>query len=246
MTCSACRFWDFAYLDQPKSKFANMKQKFLVICAATFLFAACSNEKTEGETTSKDSADTKMEKMDDNAKKEKAWIPIDSNMMMKAWQESMKPGEPHKMLAKSAGTWTGDVTMWMANGAPPMKSTSTSVNTMLFNGLYQQSKHSGDMMGSKFEGMSTTAYDNAEKQFVSTWIDNMGSGIMVMKGNWDEATKTINMTGTIRNPANGLDCNIREVFKVIDDNNQVMEMYGPDPQTGKEYKTMEIKYTRKK
>jgi hypothetical protein len=50
----------------------------------------------------------------------------------------------------------------------------------------------------------------------------------------------------MKNPANGLDCSIKEVFKMVDDNNQILEMYGPDPQTGKEFKTMEIKYTRKK
>ena len=223
-----------------------MKQKLLTICAAALLFASCSNEKTEGETTSKDSADTKMEKKDESASKEKAaWIPIDSNMMNKAWQEAMTPGEPHKMMAKSSGTWTGDVTMWMAPDAPPSKSTSTTVNSMIFNGLYQQSKHTGNMMGMKFEGMSTMAYDNLEKQYVSTWIDNMGSGILVAKGNWDDATKSLNLTGSMR-CANGQDCTMREVFKVIDDNNQVLEMYGPDPKTGKEFKTMEIKYTRKK
>lgn len=225
-----------------------MKQKLLAICAAAFLFASCGDEKTAGESTNKDSSgkDTKMEKMDDNSKKEQAWIPIDSNMMNKGWAEAMKVGEPHKMLAKSNGTWTGDVTMWMANGAPPMTSKTTAVNSMVFNGLYQQSKHTGDMMGQKFEGMSTVAYDNTEKKFVSTWIDNMGSGIMVMSGNWDDATKSINMTGKMKNPANGLECSMREVFTITDDDHQVLEMYGPDPQTGKEFKTMEIKYTRKK
>ena len=74
------------------------------------------------------------------------------------------------------------------------------------------------MMGMPFEGMSTTAYDNVSKEYVSTWIDNMGSGIMVMKGNWDEGTKSVNLSGTIKNPANGLDCTIREIFKNIDDN----------------------------
>jgi hypothetical protein len=37
---------------------------------------------------------------------------------------------------------------------------------------------------------------------------------------------------------------LREVFKVIDDKTQMMEMYGPAPD-GKEYKMMEIKLTRK-
>ncbi len=38
---------------------------------------------------------------------------------------------------------------------------------------------------------------------------------------------------------------IRETFKIIDDNTQMMEMFGNGPD-GKEFKMMEIKYTRKK
>ena len=222
-----------------------MKRITITICAAALLLVACNNEKKADETKSDSTTDKATTESADKPK-EKAWIPIDSAMMDKAWKENMAIGEPHKMMAKATGTWNGDVTMWMANGAPPMKSTSTTVNSMLFGGLYQQSKHKGNMMGAPFEGMSIMAYDNTLKEFVSTWIDNMGSGILVFTGNWDEATKTINLSGTMKNPANGLDCKMREVFKMVDDNNQILEMYGPDPQTGQEYKTMEIKYTRKK
>lgn len=102
------------------------------------------------------------------------------------------------------------------------------------------------MMGMPFEGISTVGYDNYTKEFVSTWVDNMSTMIMVAKGTWDDATKSINMTSKMKNPANGLDCTIREVVKIVDGNNEVMEMYGPDPKTGKEFKMMEIKYTRKK
>ena len=220
-----------------------MKRLILMLFATAFLFAACNNEtKTEEKTSAEASSDSATT----DSPKDKAWIPIDSAMMDKAWKESMTPGAPHKMLAKGAGTWNGDVTMWMANGAPPMKSTATMVTNMVFNGLHQQSKHKGDMMGAPFEGISTTGYDNAKKEFFSTWIDNMGSGILVTTGNWDDGNKTLTLSGTMKNPANGLDCNVREVYKMVDDNTQILEMYGPDPQTGKEFKTMEIKYTRKK
>ena len=220
-----------------------MKRVILSLFATSFLFFACNNEKKSEEKTS---AEVSSDSATTENSKDKAWIPIDSAMMDKAWKESMTLGAPHKMLAKGAGTWNGDVTMWMANGAPPMKSSATMVTNMTFNGLYQQSKHKGEMMGAPFEGMSTTGYDNTKKEFFSTWIDNMGSGILVTTGNWDDANKTLTLSGTMKNPANGLDCSIREIYKMVDDNNQILEMYGPDPQTGKEYKTMEIKYTRKK
>ena len=69
---------------------------------------------------------------------------------------------------------------------------------------------------------------------------------MMMEGTWDDATKTITSKGKMVCSANGKEMEMREVFKIVDDNTQVMEMYGPDMKTGKEYKTMKIKYTRKK
>ena len=223
-----------------------MKQKFLVICTVVFLFASCSNEKTEGESTSKDSTGAKMDKMDDNSKKEQTWIPIDSATEMKAMMEAGTPGEPHKMLAKSNGTWAADMTMWNGIDGQASKMSGTQVTSSILDGHYQQSKFSGKFMGMPFEGISTVAYDNTTKQYVSTWIENMSTGIMTMTGTYDNATNSINMTGKQKNPANGIECTMREVYKIVDDNNHVMEMYGPDAKTGKEYKMMEIKYTRKK
>ena len=163
---------------------------------------------------------------------------------MKAWQAYMTPGEPHKMLAKSNGTWNGDVTMWTP-GAPAQKSKSVAVNKMIMNGLYQQSTHKGTMWGKPFEGISTVGYDNGRKVYVSTWIDNMGSGIMLMEGTWDDATKSIAFKGTCTDPSSGNVMNVRETFKIIDDKTQMMEMYMPGPD-GKEFKTMEIKFTKAK
>jgi hypothetical protein len=115
---------------------------------------------------------------------------------------------------------------------------------MLLGGRFQQSKHTGNMMGMPFEGISTTGYDNAKKTIVSTWIDNMGTGIMYMQGTYDQASKTINLSGTAVDPMTGNDMKVREVFKWIDDNTQQMEMFMT--QNGQEFKTMEIKLTRKK
>ena len=46
------------------------------------------------------------------------------------------------------------------------------------------------MMGMPFQGMSTMAYDNGKKTFMSTWIDNMGTGILETEGTYDAGTKT--------------------------------------------------------
>ncbi|HEY6504694.1 MAG TPA: DUF1579 domain-containing protein [Chitinophagaceae bacterium] len=217
-----------------------MKQKILVLCSATLLFVACSNDKTASESTTEPAA--KAEE-----KKEEPWVPVDSATMMKNMMDYGTPGPMHEMLASWSGTWSGENTMWEYDGADPQKSTGTAVNTMIMGGKYQSSKHSGDMMGMPFEGMSVTGYDNATKQFTSTWVDNWSTGIMSMSGSWDASSKTLTLAGKypdINRP--GKECSLREVFKVIDDNTHYMEMYGPDPKTGKEFKMMEMKMSRKK
>lgn len=163
---------------------------------------------------------------------------------MKNWMEYMTPGKVHEMMAKWDGEWDEDITMWMAPGAPPMKNKSTAVNRMILGGRYQESRHTGNFNGMPFEGISTMGYDNALKVFQSTWVDNMGSGVMFLEGTWDDKTKSITLKGKTVDPSTGKVMMVREVFKIVDDNTQIMEMY--NTMNGTETKAMEIKLTRKK
>ena len=162
---------------------------------------------------------------------------------MKAWTDYMTPGPVHEMLAKSNGEWSEEITFWMDPGSQPSKASGSVTNKMILGGRYQQSTYTGDMMGMPFEGISILAYDNGRKIFQSSWIDNFGTGITNSEGVWDEATKTVNFTGTSYDPTTREVKNIRQTFKIIDDNNPLMEMFTNS--NGSEYKTMEIKLTRK-
>jgi hypothetical protein len=159
-----------------------------------------------------------------------------------AWMAYMTPGPMHKMLASANGMWDEDITMWMAPDAEPIKSTARCSNTMIMGERYQESFHKGNMMGMPFEGRSIVGYDNAKKMFQSTWVDNMGSGVMFMEGKYDENTKTIALAGKMVDPSTGKEQKIRETYKFVDDNNQLLEMYCT--KDGKEFKTMEIKFKR--
>jgi hypothetical protein len=160
----------------------------------------------------------------------------------KAWMDYMTPGAIHKMLAKSTGEWKEEVTTWMKQDAPPMKSSATAKNEMIMGGRYLQTTHKGSFAGMPFEGVGIIAYDNAAKKFITTWIDNFGTGLMTLEGKWDNKNQSIEFKGKAIDPITGKDMDVREVFKLIDDNNQVVEMY--TNQNGKEYKSMEIKFTR--
>ena len=98
-------------------------------------------------------------------------------------------------------------------------------------------------MNMPMNGMEIDGYDNAKKKFFSTWIDNMGTGFMYLEGQYDEPTQTITYTGTASDPM-GKDYKVREIVKMIDDDNVYMEMFAD--QNGNEVKTMEVKSTRVK
>ncbi len=162
----------------------------------------------------------------------------------KAWMAYMTPGKMHEMLGKSQGLWSEEVTMWMAPEAPPMKSTITGMNKMIMGGRYLQGMSRGSFNNMPFEGISVVGYDNAKNIFVSSWIDNMGTGMMYMEGKWNDATKTIEYKGSQPDPMTGKETAVRELYKIVDENNQFLEMF-MTPAGGKEYKSMEIKFTRK-
>ena len=219
-----------------------MKKLLLSTSLFTLLFA-CNNADNKSADAKPD--DVKVASASKEGTEKGAWVPVDSATAMQKMMEVGTPGPEHQLLAKSDGTFDAEVTMWMNEGSAPMVSKSSCTNKMVYGGRYQQSTFKGDFGGMPFEGTSVTGYDKAEKMFVSTWMDNMSTGIMTMKGTWDEAAKAINFKGKMICPANGIECEMREVYKIVDDNTQIMEMYGPDMKTGKEYKNMEIKLTRK-
>src|SRR6476620_5627787 len=133
-----------------------------------------------------------------------AAAPMDSVAMMKAWEAYMTPGEMHKALAAETGSWTTKSTMWMQPNDPkPTTSMGTAEIKMSLGGRYQMGTHKGNFMGMPFEGMSTVAYNNASKKLESTWMDNMGTGVMFMTGDYDAATKTTNFSGKCTDPMTG-------------------------------------------
>ena len=100
-------------------------------------------------------------------------------------------------------------------------------------------------MGMLFEGLSIAGYDNFKKEYVTMWIDNAGTGIYQTSGTVDKASKTRTETGLWDDIMTGGKSKVKWVTKVIDDNKYEFVMYSADP-TGKEFKSGEIVYIRKK
>lgn len=152
------------------------------------------------------------------------------------------PGPMHEMLSHKIGEWKADVKIWMDPEQPAISEAKTVCEPIL-GGRYFKSIHTGEMMGMPYEGLEINGYDNLKKKFFSTWFDNMGTGVMMSEGTYDEEVKTIYYNGSITGP-HGDEMKVRLINKIIDNDNTVFEMYAD--MDGQEIKWMEIKYTRVK
>ncbi len=108
-------------------------------------------------------------------------------------------------------------------------------------GKMQMPGEDGKMKDVQFKGMSVEGYDNAKKKFVSSWIDNMGTGIQFSEGTYDPASKALTFTSEIEMMP-GMKMPVREVLKLTDKDHMLLEWY--ETHGGQEKKTMEIAYTR--
>lgn len=177
------------------------------------------------------------------AKDKKASKQMDPQAMMEVYKQLATPGEPHKLFASLAGSWTTQTKEWMEPGKPPTEATGSADMKMLLDGRFLQQEYNSTMMGQPFSGIGITAYDNLRKKYVSTWIDTMGTGIFIMEGTASADGKTITLKGQ-HAEAGGGQMTHRAVWKIVDSNTQTFDMYGTHGH-GKEMKMLEITYTRK-
>lgn len=164
---------------------------------------------------------------------------------MAAVMAAATPGAPHKFLCEGAGTWMGKNTMWMAEGAEPVKSESKAVVTPFLDNRFTRCEVSGEMPGmGMFSGFGIYGYDNVAKQYQCTWVDSMGTGMATGTGVLSADGKTMTWTLTYNCPIVKKPVSFKEVDRITGKDTRTMEMWGTDPKTGKEFKMMEIVQTR--
>ncbi len=164
-------------------------------------------------------------------------------MMAKA-KEYSTPGAEHEVLKALEGTWTTSASSWMKPGDKPMKSVGSSTISWVLDGHFLKQEFKGDMMGQAFQGLGYTGYDKMKKQYTSVWMDNMSTSMFQATGQYDAKTKTLKDGGTFSCPITGeKDMPFRTEWKIVNANNNIYTMYVKDA-SGKEYKSMELRYKR--
>ncbi len=162
---------------------------------------------------------------------------------MEAYMKAGAPGPEHAMLAGMAGTYDVAVKTWHDPSAPPEESKATATRTMDLDGRVLVERFEGSMMGTPFTGLGMTGFDNVSKEYWSTWMDSMSTGMMLAKGSCDEK-HTCSFTGSWNDPIKKGPVAMRVHSRWTSPTTELFEMHGPG-RDGKEMKMMEMTYTKR-
>ena len=162
---------------------------------------------------------------------------------MEAYTKAGTPGAAHKKMAAEVGAYTTKVKSWHAPGQPPTEETGTATRSMALDGRVLVEDFKGSMMGMPFTGHGMRGYDNVTGKYWSTWNDSMSTGLMVSEGTCDDKGACI-FKGSWNDPIKKAAVTARMTSRWTSPTVEMFEMYGPG-RDGKEFKMMEITYTRK-
>ena len=197
--------------------------------------------------------DTGKKAVDDAKKKAQDMMGDMSEEQAKAeqrWMEYSAPNDHHARLAKLAGEWDVEMKSWMPGvDAPAVNKVSCKVEAIM-DGRYAVEHMKGNVVFGEgappmeMEGMAISGYCNHRKMHFSRWIDNMSTGPADEWGTCSTDGKVITTTGDMYDPMTGTMMKTKSVATMIDDNKRTFVMYSMHD--GKEFKMMELTYTRKK
>jgi len=169
----------------------------------------------------------------------RAGTPPAPDGMMEQYLKLSLPGEHHKYLDKMAGSWTYTVKLWSPMGGEPTEAVGTIDAAWILGGRFLKSDFTGTLMNLPFEGISYDGYDNVQKRYVATWIDNFTTGIQVFEGGPSTDGKVRTMMTEGIDPLTGQKMKTKGVTTILSADSYTYDAYVLLPD-GKEFKQMEL------
>lgn len=210
-------------------------KKILLLIAVLGLIMPASAQKTKKQNKPKDkTAVNPVETSKEDLEERKARVAqIESRMM----------GPMHQLLVQFSGHWREEMKIWAGPKSEPSTTMVLRDSRLFGEGRFVTSTIVGQMGNLPYEAQSSLGYDNSKKVFVKTWMDNLGTSILVLEGTYDEKSATIDFNGYTTDPLTKQPVKIHQILKMIDSQNQLLEIY-VEMKEGKEVKLMEVKSIR--
>jgi len=168
----------------------------------------------------------------------------DQEKARQAYAEAMAVTDNHKLLEFFVGKWDVSISMWEFPGNPPQTSKGTAEAATILGGRFIMTKFKGTMMGVPFDAVQIDGHDNIQNKFRTLWLDSTSTAFFLLEGTYDPASKSWTHTGRWTDPM-GTVSPVRMVNRIVGPDEYISEMYMGLPD-GKEFKSMENRYVRKK
>jgi hypothetical protein len=169
----------------------------------------------------------------------------DSESLIDTWVSYAMPGEHHKLLERMAGKWDMAIKYRMSPDLPIVESEGTCTRRWILGKRFLLEEFDGGNLGLPFQGLAIYGYDSFEQKYTSVWVDTMSTAITTNLGACRETCDEIAFVGRHGDPWTGVKRHSRGVTRFVGDNEHVLELHEPDAQ-GREFKILEITYTRAK
>lgn len=182
-------------------------------------FAARPDEPKKGITGAMENVTKQIEKAGEPVKR-------DMQACMEATMKAAQLGPQHEILKGLAGKWDANCTFYMDESMPPSVSKGSCEQVLDLGGrvLKQTFECSSPEMGS-FSGLGWWGYDNVDQRWWCAWMDNMSTGSMMMYGQMDEKTKTIEMKGQFTDPLTHKPAKMRTTLTIDSPTQHTFSMY---------------------
>ena len=167
----------------------------------------------------------------------------------------MKPelGPQFAALKYFVGQWKTTMRMRCSGPDGPATETAGATQTRLvLDGRLLQEDFAGEMVMPgpdgklqhlSFQGLGLTGFDISRNLYFSTWTDNMGGGLMVLRGSVDGTGKVFTYYGEMDDPQRKIrERMVKTVVRIAGDNKYTFEMHDL---YGGETPMFEIAYERK-
>ena len=171
-----------------------------------------------------------------------AWCAEMTDQSMQAWIASAAPSTQHRRLQELSGRWKVHQRDWMGSGAPWNEADGTATWRPMLDGRFMQLELATSLKGHPYHGVGVLGFHRDSNKYVATWMDDFGTSLLKLEGDWDEATHTLSLAGYL-GPYG--DARARWVMKQTwqDNDHLTVEWWGPTA-GGATAKVVELQYTR--
>jgi hypothetical protein len=170
--------------------------------------------------------------------------PKDAEAQADTFARYAMPGPEHKVLDRMAGSWDTLTRYWPTPNAEPVEAKGTSQRKWILDGRFLLEEIDGGNLVLPFKGLALYGYDAFEQKHTSAWVDTMNTSILTNLGTYDRTNDVVNFTGQYKDPWTGARKKERGVTRFVSKDKHVLEIYPTEPD-GKEFKMLEITYTRR-